>query len=244
MNKAQKKIDIEVIKDKIQNLIYSANTLNMLEKLALSESIFALLEEEKSFQTLIDELNAKLEVAAINRKKQIGEFNSNPEWYTPPKFIEMARSVMGTIDTDPASNEIAQEWIKAKKYYTKQNNGYCQNWTGNVWCNPPYGRDVRSAYGDKKNIPVAYYWLSKGIQLYRDKKINQILFLVNRTEASWYKDLTVNFNAICEVTKRIAFFDSKGKPSKSARYYNDFLYLGNNCQKFDCVFGEIGRVTV
>ncbi len=242
ITKQTQTLDISVIKDKIQNLIYSANTLNMLEKLALAESIFELLEEKKDFDTLVRQLNVDLEVAATNRRKQIGEFDSNCEWYTPPQFIELARKVLGKIDLDPASNKVAQQWIKAEKYYTKENNGYAQKWSGNVWCNPPYGRDVNLAYGDKKSTPVTYYWLKKGIELYQKKEIKQIIFLVNRTGATWYKDIVINFNGLCEVTKRIAFYDSQGNPSTGARYYNDFLYLGNNAYKFEDVFCEIGRV--
>lgn len=62
------------------------------------------------------------------------------EWYTPQRYIEMAREVMGTIDLDPASNAIAQEWIKARVFYSQEEDGLSQEWFGNVWINPPYGR--------------------------------------------------------------------------------------------------------
>lgn len=38
------------------------------------------------------------------------------EWYTPPNIIDLAREVLGTINVDPASNTIAQEWIKADTF--------------------------------------------------------------------------------------------------------------------------------
>ncbi len=40
------------------------------------------------------------------------------EWYTPGRYVELARQVMGSIDLDPASNELAQTWIKAKTFYS------------------------------------------------------------------------------------------------------------------------------
>lgn len=65
--------------------------------------------------------------------------SASDEWYTPPEYIEFAHSVMGGIDLDPASNEIAQHWIRAARYFTINDNGLEMPWHGRVWLNPPYG---------------------------------------------------------------------------------------------------------
>ena len=238
-----KELNKTEVKQQIENLIYSADTLNMFEKLAIVESIFKVLEGVDNIDELAIDLNQKLESAGVVRKKKIGEFDSNQEWYTPVKYIEMARSVMGTIDTDPASNEVAQQWIKAKIFYTKEDDGYRQAWIGNVWCNPPYGRDVKLHYGSNKSAPVPSYWLARALELYEKNQIQQITFLLNRTGAAWYQEKIPKFSAICEVKKRIAFHDCHGNSSSGARYYNDFLYLGARLEQFERVFSQIGRIT-
>lgn len=45
--------------------------------------------------------------------------HQSQDWYTPPKYIELVREVLGTIELDPASDELPQEWIQAKNYWTK-----------------------------------------------------------------------------------------------------------------------------
>lgn len=42
-------------------------------------------------------------------------------WYTPKYYTDLARQVMGSIDLDPASCEVAQQWIKSYNYYGLDN---------------------------------------------------------------------------------------------------------------------------
>jgi hypothetical protein len=61
------------------------------------------------------------------------------EWYTPPEFIEAARSTMGGIDLDPC--RLANRIVKATRYFTIEQNGLAQVWSGRVFLNPPGGID-------------------------------------------------------------------------------------------------------
>ena len=151
------------------------------------------------------------------------------EWYSPPELVEMARSVLGDIDLDPASNKLAQGWIKAKQYYTQKDDGLSRQWQGKIWCNPPYG-----------NLPKKF--LNKGLSEYKIGNVTAAIFLLNRSGAEWYSDIKPEFTAICEVRKRIAFIDAKGIKQTSPRYNNDFLYLGSDSVKFSEVFSPIGTV--
>jgi hypothetical protein len=71
-----------------------------------------------------------------------GEF----EWYTPPEYIELARTVLGNIDLDPASNAQAQKTVRADRYFTAADDGLTQEWRGRVWLNPPYSQPLISHF--------------------------------------------------------------------------------------------------
>ena len=159
------------------------------------------------------------------------ESSPSEEWYTPPEFIEMARLVLGVIDLDVASNDIAQKWVKAVRYYTKADDGLKLPWLGRVWCNPPYGQWTR-------------LFMQRALTLYALGDFSECIFLVNRTGAAWYMDMIEQFHAICQVRRRISFWGPDGKPGGSPRYYNDFLYLGGKIDKFDETFSAIGKVFV
>ncbi len=176
---------------------------------------------------------AKIEAAIAQKvprgKNPHGDSDAPVEWYTPPIYIEMARRVLGKIDLDPASNEVAQAWIQATKYFSAADDGLKQSWHGRVWCNPPYGRGVKR-------------WLAKAIDSYQSGDVDAAIVLLNHTRAIWYKDLREQVPAVCEVGKRIAFLDATGVPQGSPRYNNDFLYLGPNVELFQEVFKPLGKV--
>jgi DNA N-6-adenine-methyltransferase (Dam) len=77
------------------------------------------------------------------------KFTGNQEWYTPAKYIALAREVMGSIDVDPASNAIAQETVQAATFYTVDDDGLTKEWRGRGWLNPPYNQPEISQFTDK-----------------------------------------------------------------------------------------------
>lgn len=156
--------------------------------------------------------------------------SASDEWYTPPEYIELARSVMGDIDLDPASNETAQTWVKASTYYTVNDNGLEQPWFGRVWLNPPYGSQVSA-------------WTKRAIESYKQNSICEAILLVRPAAgSSWYQELSARYLA-CVPDKRIRFIDTTAKSQKSPIHGNAFFYLGQNIEKFREVFGRIGVVT-
>jgi hypothetical protein len=50
---------------------------------------------------------------------QTGEY----EWYSPREVVDAARDVLGAIDLDPASCDLANEVIQAAQIFTRERNG-------------------------------------------------------------------------------------------------------------------------
>lgn len=150
------------------------------------------------------------------------------EWYTPRQYIEAARRVMGSIDTDPASNDFANKTVKAATYYTAQNSGLDQDWFGNVWLNPPYGG-------------IAAEFIAHLLQQYEDGNVKQAVVLVNAnsTDTQWFQPLFDHF--LCFTNHRIDFTSPDQKDTTST-HGSCFIYLGTQGAEFACVFSKFGNV--
>src|SRR5690606_27372557 len=59
------------------------------------------------------------------------------DYYTPAWLFD----ALGlTFDLDVASPPGGVEWVPAARFYTVEDDGLSQPWTGRVWMNPPYSR--------------------------------------------------------------------------------------------------------
>jgi DNA N-6-adenine-methyltransferase Dam len=76
-------------------------------------------------------------------------FTGNNEWFTPDAPLAAARAVLGAIDLDPASHPVAQERVKAARYFTEADDGLAQEWRGRVWLNPPYAQPAIEHFTSK-----------------------------------------------------------------------------------------------
>src|SRR3989344_7876757 len=129
----------------------------------------------------------------MDKTVHVSHNSGNNEWYTPPEYLEAARSVMGSIDTDPASSFLANKTVKATQYFTKETNGLTKKWVGNVWMNPPYAQPLIGQFTDA----ITEKFISG--------EIDQAVILVNNaTETKWFKKmLSVVSYALCLVQRRI-----------------------------------------
>lgn len=68
-----------------------------------------------------------------------GKAGRSEEWGTPPDFFNRLVERFGAFDLDPCAT---RQNAKAPAYFTRQTNGLRQEWWGNVFANPPYGRGL------------------------------------------------------------------------------------------------------
>jgi hypothetical protein len=125
------------------------------------------------------------------------------EYYSPADAIEGARRVLGGIDLDPASCDEANAVVKAKRYFTRKQNGLTKEWRGLVWCNPPYvgGRDGGGA-GD---------FVAKLVEAYRSKRVPGAILLLGAHHVTlpWFEPLLNH--TLCFSHGRLKFRAPGGK---------------------------------
>jgi ParB family chromosome partitioning protein len=162
----------------------------------------------------------------------VSQNSGENEWYTPPQFIESARLVMGSIDTDPASCEVANRTVKAKRFFTKDDNGLRQTWSGSLWMNPPYAQPLIARFSEKLVAELDA------------ESITQAIVLVNNaTETGWFQLMHQRATAVCFHKARIKFLDPEGRPGAPLQG-QAFLYFGPNVQAFLDEFARHGECVV
>jgi len=157
------------------------------------------------------------------------EFN---EWYTPQQYIEGVHLVMGGVDVDPASNDIANRIVRATTYYTIDTNGLDHAWQGRVFLNPPYGRDA-----GESNQEI---WSKQLVSQYEAGVATEAIMLINAvTDRRWFQPLWDY--TICFTDHRIRFYDDQGEFGNPT-HGNAFIYFGHQGERFADIFSKFGVV--
>ncbi|MDN2582369.1 DNA N-6-adenine-methyltransferase [Aquibium sp. ELW1220] len=157
-------------------------------------------------------------------------FTGNDEWYTPARYVEMAREVMGQIDVDPASNEHAQKTVKAATFYTAETNGLDKEWHGRVWMNPPYSRALIGRF------------IGKLLAEYEAGRTTEAIVLTNNsTDTAWFHAMTGEAS-VCFPRGRIRFVKPCGSLGRTPPMGQVFTYLGRQHRRFEEVFSAVGFV--
>lgn len=166
-----------------------------------------------------------------NSLPHVAHNSGENEWYTPAKFIEAARQTMGGIDLDPASNPTANQIVKADHFYTKDDDGLKQDWTGRVWLNPPYSQ------------PEIDDFSKKAVYEYRNGSVEQLCILVNNaTETAWFQGLLNIASAVCLIRGRVKFLNQALDPEGAPLQGQVVLYVGHERDEFLSAFQEFGTV--
>jgi ParB family chromosome partitioning protein len=160
------------------------------------------------------------------------EGTGNNEWHTPARYIELARAVLGSIDLDPASSEVAQKTVQADEFFKLIDNGLTKPWHGRVWLNPPYSPKEIAAFVTKLCDELASERVSAAIMLTH-----------NYTDSAWFQRAARQARAICFPANRIRFEDPDGVPC-SPTQGQAFFYFGEALPRFVQHFAALGFVAV
>ena len=115
------------------------------------------------------------------------------EWETPQDlFGFLNRLFRFTLDA-AASVENA----KCEKFYTKEDDALTQEWTGSVFCNPPYGREIGG-------------FVEKGARSAFSKDAECVVMLLpSRTDTAWWHDYVMKAQEIWLIRGRLKFGGGK-----------------------------------
>lgn len=160
--------------------------------------------------------------------------DAGDSWGTPPEWIELARKTMGEIDLDVASNAEAQKVVKAKEFYTKEDNALTKPWKGRIWKNPPYSQ------------PLVTLFAEKLVDAIDAGDVTQACVLVNNaTDTKFLQLMLSRCSAALFPRGRIPFLiPGSGEALTGTRQGQVFLYFGKNTDRFVELAKPMGWVGV
>ena len=111
-------------------------------------------------------------------------------WSTPQNFFDQYNSVYN-FDIDVCATA---ENAKCAKYFDKEVNGLEQEWEGNCWMNPPYGREIK-------------HWMKKAYESSL-KGATVVCLVPARTDTEWWHNYALK-GEIEFIRGRLKFGDAK-----------------------------------
>lgn len=125
-------------------------------------------------------------------------------WLTPPWIIDS----LGPFDLDPCAHPGNQT---ANRKIVLPDCGLAAEWSGRVWCNPPYGL---------------------GIQKWLEKLANHgdgIALVFARTDTKWFHSVSNRASALLFLRNRIKFMKPDLSVGMQATAPSMFLAFGKEC---------------
>ena len=128
--------------------------------------------------------------------------NNSNEWETPADFFQKLDDEFH-FTLDPCATD---DNAKCEYYYTKEENGLLQSWEGEtVFCNPPYGTDLKS-------------WVKKCYEEHLKHNITVVMLIPARTDTQYFHDFIYGKSEIRFIKGRIKFVTPAGDRGGTAPF--------------------------
>lgn len=216
--------EVETKSETIRELGFTPKQTAQFQQMADHEpQVLEAIAEARERDDIVSRADVMRKIETV-KKPHVTNNGKDDEWYTPAKYIESAREVLGRIDLDPASNDFANKTVKADRYFTEESNGLEQEWSGNIWMNPPYSTALLSQFADK---------------LISSNFSQAIVLVNNATETAWFEKMISKASAIVFHKGRIRFVKRDGEHGAPLQG-QAFIYYGDNAERFLEVFSKYG----
>ena len=162
------------------------------------------------------------------------------EWVTPQGLISSVRSVMGNIDLDPASSELANERVQARMWHGEDDDGLKSEWAGCVWLAPPPV--------PPEGVPKGRWigqWVSRLLHWVSSGAVTQAVLMVEPVlSEEWMQDALKQATAVCLCEGALPFdvHGDEGVETKNGKRV--LLYFGHRSGAFADEMEPYGVVLV
>jgi site-specific DNA-methyltransferase (adenine-specific) len=162
----------------------------------------------------------------MNAKTQTTMFSNNTDmWATPQEFYD-GLNKRYNFTLDPCAT--AQN-TKCPKFFTEQDDGLTQDWSGNtVYVNPPYS-----------NVKA---WVNKALIESRKPDTTVVMLVAARTDTKFFHDYCTKANQIFFIKGRLKFGGSTNSapfPSMVVVFGGDTLYVPPKYGRMDSKANEL-----
>jgi phage N-6-adenine-methyltransferase len=110
-------------------------------------------------------------------------------WATPQSFFDRYDRLY-SFELDVCA---VAENAKCKRFFSPEDDGLAQNWTGSCWMNPPYGRQIG-------------HWMKKAATESKKNDALIVCLVPARTDTAWWHDWVIPHASTVEFVRgRIKF---------------------------------------
>ena len=153
------------------------------------------------------------------------DHDSGYGWGTPAWVVDPLSAAIGGFDLDPASGAEPKPYAEVR--YTESDDGLSSDWFGDVWLNPPYGRNANPE------------WAERATNQFFESDVDTITALIPAaTDTGWFQDHYAKADYITFIRGRVEFEGGDGRPS----FASVIASFGDFSPEYTQALGELGEV--